>query len=352
MNRSKWSRIFNITVIVLSVVVVLWIVLSTDDLRRVGRELTSLDGRWLAAAFACYGGYLLMESLGLMALVRAQGYRLGLGSAVHLSLTGVFYGYVTPGYSGGQPMEIYHMVRRKIDAGVSLSAVTVRHFFNHLTIVGMTLLLWAANAAFVRAEVGNLTVLIVIGCLMTFANVPLTLAVVLNRPLVERFVRWCIRFLAKHRLCRHPGEWESKAMGTIANCHDAMKALVMRPLQVLAQLVISSVQGLFLMAVPCMVYKALGLSGTAWYQVLTISFLLFVSASYAPLPGATGAQEGGFVVFFEGIFGASAAVGLLIWRFVTFYLCLLLGCADTVFISSREPRPCIRQTAGEEGNSK
>lgn len=66
----------------------------------------------------------------------------------------------------------------------------------------------------------------------------------------------------------------------------------------------------------------------------------------------TPSQEGGFVVFFEGIFGAPAAVGLLIWRFVTCCLCLLVGCADTVFISSREPRPCIRQTAGEEGKNK
>ena len=121
-------------------------------------------------------------------------------------------------------------------------------------------------------------------------------------------------------------------------CHLPLQGLG----RVLLQLVISSVQGLCLMAAPCLVYKALGLSGTAWYHVLTISFLLFVSASYAPLPGATGAQEGGFVVFFAGIFGEEAAVGLLIWRFATFYPCLLIGCADTVFISSREPRPCVR----------
>lgn len=351
LKQGKWSRIFNVSVIVLSVAVVAWIVLRTDDLRYVGEALTNLEWRWLAAAFACYGGYLLADGAGLRSLVRARGYRLRLGTAFHLSLIGVFYGYITPGYSGGQPMQIYHMVRRRIDAGASLSAVTVRHFFNHLTIVGMTLVLWALHGSYVRAELGHLTILIIIGCIMTFANVPLTLAVALNRPLVERFVRWCIRFLARRRLCRHPEAWEEKSMRTIAECHSAMTEVARSPVQVLRQLLISSVQGLCLMAVPYMVYRALGLSGTAWNLVLTVSFLLFVSASYAPLPGATGAQEGGFIVFFDGVFGASAAVGLLIWRFVTFYLCLLVGCADTVFISSREPRPCIRQTAGEEGKN-
>ena len=343
MKQSKWSKLFNAAVIVLSVAMVAWIVLSTDELSRVGEALTNLHPLWLLATFATYGGYLLCEGLGLTVLLRAQGYRMGLGDAVHLSLIGVFYGYITPGYSGGQPMQIYHMVRRKIDAGVSLSAVAARHFFNHLTIVGMTLLLWALHAPYAQTQVGHLTALIVIGLIMTFANVPLTLAVALNRPLVERFVLWCIRFLTKHRLCRHPDKWEHKARETIAECHGALASLVCSPVQLIGQMLISCAQGLCLMAAPVMVYYALGLSGTAWYHVLTISFLLFVSASYAPLPGATGAQEGGFLVFFGGIFGESAAVGLLIWRFVTFYLCLLLGCADTVFISSREPKPCVRQ---------
>lgn len=342
MKQSKWSRIFNASVIVLSVAVVMWIVLSTDDLSRVGEALTSLNPWWLLAAFLSYGGYLLCEALGLTALVRAQGYRLRVGTAFHLSLIGVFYGYITPGYTGGQPMEIYHMVRRRIDAGVSLSAVAARHFFNHLTIVGMTLMLWALNAGFAQEQVGHLTVLIVIGLFMTFANVPITLAVVLNRPLVERLVRWFICLMEKWRICRQPEKWLEKAVHTMDECQQAVAALAKSPWQVLLQLLISSVQGLCLMAAPVMVYYALGLSGTAWYHVLTISFLLFVSASYAPLPGATGAQEGGFVVFFAGIFGENAPVGLLIWRFVTFYLCLLVGCADTVFISSREPRPCVR----------
>ena len=347
MKQSKWSKIFNAAVIVLSVVVVGWILLSTDDLTRVGAALTSLHPGWLAAAFASYGGYLLCEGLGLIALLRPHGYRMGVADAVHLSLIGVFYGYITPGYSGGQPMQVYHMVRRKIDAGVSLSCVAARHFFNHLTIVGMTLLLWVLNASFASMQVGHLTALIVIGLIMTFANVPITLAVVLNRPWVERVTTAFIRLMVKWRLCHHPEKWQEKALHTIAECEGAMASLVRNPRLMLMELLISCLQGLCLMAAPCLVYKALGLGGTAWYHVLTISFLLFVSASYAPLPGATGAQEGGFVVFFSGIYGEAAAVGLLIWRFVTFYLCLLLGCADTVFISSRTPKPCPRQAKEE-----
>ena len=68
------------------------------------------------------------------------------------------------------------------------------------------------------------------------------------------------------------------------------------------------------------------MTGTPWYQVLTISCLLFVSASYTPLPGASGAQEGGFLLYFRGIFkDGTIGLALLIWRFFTFYIYLIVG---------------------------
>lgn len=79
------------------------------------------------------------------------------------------------------------------------------------------------------------------------------------------------------------------------------------------------------------------------YHVLTVSFLLFVSASYTPLPGASGAQEGGFLVYFGSVFtGGTVSVALLVWRFITYYLCLLVGCADSIFTSLRKRVKPIR----------
>ena len=60
--------------------------------------------------------------------------------------------------------------------------------------------------------------------------------------------------------------------------------------------------------------------------MLTLSCLLFVSASYTPLPGASGAQEGGFLLYFRGIFReGTIGRGLLVWRFFTYYLFLIAG---------------------------
>jgi uncharacterized membrane protein YbhN (UPF0104 family) len=68
------------------------------------------------------------------------------------------------------------------------------------------------------------------------------------------------------------------------------------------------------------------MSGTPWYHLMSLAFVLFVSASYTPLPGASGAQEGGFLFYFRGIFtGGTIGLALLTWRFFTYYLFIFVG---------------------------
>lgn len=344
MKQGKWGKIFNLAVILLSLGMVLAITFNNPELSNAWDVLFTLDLRYLALAVACYAGYVLAEGTGLFAFLRMAGFRVKLLSAAHFSFAGMFYANITPSASGGQPMQIYLMAKRGVSAGVATSAMTARYFFNQLMVVLIAVILWLANGEFVSAQLGHLTGLIVLGCVVNFVSVPLIIAVLLNRRMVERLALWIIRFLAKHRLCKKPDVWTTRAQETIAKFHTSLMDLVRRPGHLLVQVLVSTVEMTLLMLVPLLVYKALGLSGTPWYHLLTVSFLLFVSASYTPLPGASGAQEGGFLAYFNGLIPAGTiSVALLVWRFVTYYLCLLLGCADVVITGLRKRRNPIAQ---------
>lgn len=342
LNQSKWSKIISGAVILLSLGMVLYIAFSNQELANTWEVLFTLNPWWLLAALLCYVGYVYAEGAGLFAFLRMEGYRVKMSSAAHFSFAGMFYANITPSSTGGQPMQVYLMAQRKIPAGIATSALTARYFFNQLSVVAITVLLWVLNRDFATAQVGHVAGLIILGCVVNFACVPIIVAIMLNRRLVERIALWGIRFLAKHRLCKNPEKWEQKAMESIAHFHTSLFNLVKRPLHLLIQLVVSVVEMLMMMLVPLMVYKAFGLSGTPVMHILTVSFMLFVSASYTPLPGASGAQEGGFLVYFKGIFtDATLPLALLVWRFATFYVCLLVGCADAIYTSLRKNRKPI-----------
>lgn len=121
---------------------------------------------------------------------------------------------------------------------------------------------------------------------------------------------------------------------------------------------------LSLMGIPVCVYHAFGQTGVTDAQLLAVALMLFVSASYTPLPGASGAQEGGFLLYYQGIFaGGTLRLALLVWRFFTYYLYLLVGIADTIVTAIRRkhhPASGLRRRAKrswrrkkyEKGNSR
>jgi len=339
LNQSKWSKIISGLVILVSLGMVLYIAFSNQELANAWEVLFTLNPWWLMAAFLCYAGYVYAEGTGLFAFLRMEGYRVKLSSAAHFSFAGMFYANITPSSTGGQPMQIYLMAQRKIPAGIATSALTARYFFNQFALVAITAALWLMNRDFAAQQLGHVSGLIILGCVVNFACVPIIVAIMLNRSLVERVAQWGIRFLARRRLCKDPDKWTLRALESIEHFHTSLFDLVRKPVHLLIQLAVSTVEMLCLMLVPLMVYRAFGLSGTPVGHILMVSFMLFVSASYTPLPGASGAQEGGFLVYFKGIFtDATLPLALLVWRFATYYLCLLVGCADAIYTSLRKKR--------------
>ena len=86
-------------------------------------------------------------------------------------------------------------------------------------------------------------------------------------------------------------------------------------------------------------YVGLELNGHTWGQVVTMHLLEYISAAYTPLPGASGAQEAVFSIYFGKIFsGPSTLAGLLLWRFFTYYIAIIGGAVVVIVGGLREGR--------------
>ena len=153
-----------------------------------------------------------------------------------------------------------------------------------------------------------------------------------------------ISLAAKIRLVKDRDAFMEKVNGVLDTYYTAIHDLLRSPAQILLQCMLSGLSMLALTGSTVFVYYAFGLSGTPWYDLLTLGLLLFVSASYTPLPGASGAQEGGFMYYFNGIFpGGTKNLALLIWRFFTYYLFLFVGVV-MVLLERIIPRRRLKET--------
>ena len=62
------------------------------------------------------------------------------------------------------------------------------------------------------------------------------------------------------------------------------------------------------------------------YEVVVSSAFILIIGNFVPIPGGSGGIEYGFIQFFGNfIQGSVLSASLLVWRFITYYLGMILG---------------------------
>ena len=338
----KLKRVLSILFITVSIVVVFLIAFGNEDLTNAWDAIREMRWTWLLAIFMCWVVYTFFDGMNYWCYLRRQGFRISIGRAVNVALIGFYYSNITPGATGGQPMQVNSMRKAGIPVGYGTMAVTIRFITNQTMISVISLVLFLINRDFVYRQLGGAIWFVRIGWLINFAAVPLVLLAAFKRNWIQKFAEFIIGLLVKIHLVRNREVTVSKVTEVLDTYHTALKDLMHAPGQILLQFACSTISLLGLLSTIVFVYYAFGNKGTPWYQLLCLSSLLFISASYTPLPGASGAQEGGFLLYFRGIFTEKTiGLALLVWRFFTFYLFLIVGVFTVVsekIILRREAR--------------
>lgn len=324
--KVNGKKLFSTGLVVASIAAVFMIAFSNSELENAWEALGQLNPLWLLGGFGCWFAYMFFDAFSGWIYLRREGFGIGLGRTVNASLIGFYYSNITPSSAGGQPMQVNSLRKAGIPVGYGTMAATVRLLCNQFAVVTIAMAFWVANREFVARQLGDALWLVRIGWIVNFSTVPLGLMAVYQRNLILRFVLWLIRLGAKLRLIRNQEASTAIATDVLNTYHTALMSLTRAPARMLTQLLCSFLSSGSLFATVYFVYHAFGFSGTPWNHLLTISSLLYVSASYTPLPGASGAQEGGFLLYYQGIIpGDRIGLALLVWRFITYYMFLIVG---------------------------
>ena len=324
--EPRTRKTASILFIVISIAAVFIIAFGNEELADSWHAVRQMNGWWLAGVFACWLVYTFFDGMNYWCYLRRQGFRISIGRAVNVALIGFYYSNITPAATGGQPMQVNSMRKAGIPVGYGTMAVTIRFITNQTMICLISFALYLLNRDFACQKLSGAMWFVRIGWVINFAAVPLVLLAAFKRSWIQKTAEILIGWLNRIHVIRNQDKAISRITGVLDTYHSAFLDLMHTPGQILLQFACSTVSLLGHYFIVFCVYHAFGQSGTPWYQLLTLSSLLYISASYTPLPGASGAQEGGFMFYFNGIFlHGTIGLALLIWRFFTFYLYLIVG---------------------------
>ena len=347
--KPRTKRYLNLALILGTFGIVLYIALRDPDIGSAVKAVRSMAPRWVIGSLACFFVYVLMDAVSVRFFLRNQGFRVPMGYMLYVAMAGQYYSNITPGASGGQPMQVYQLHQKGVPAGIGTSALVMRFFCFQMMLEIFATVGWIVYAPFVREQVGGSMWILIIGYVYNTVVVGSVVVLSLFRPAVRFIVRWAVRLGAKLRLVKNPEKTQKSAARTVDSFHDSMALLLSRPGELLVQLLFGAIQLLALMTVIVCVYHGLGLSGATPGQLITLSVLEFISAAYTPLPGASGAQEGVFSLYFGGLFpGGTLMAGLLLWRFFTYYISLIVGAIVVTVVGLRSGKT-LKQIREEGG---
>ena len=326
-KRVSWKTIFNVSIILFSVGLLIYFCLSENGLIDLLHNASEFDKGWLLMAVLCHLFNIVLDAYLIFRFTRNSVENYSFRSAFKTCMVGQFFSAVTPGASGGQPMQIYLMTKQSVDAGVATSAL-IQKFLVYQT----ALTAYSAFSILICRNLFKDTLGGVIWGLAIFGFITQAFVIVLlllfsfHQRLTRKILVFVFRILGKIRFLRRFQENIKQVETQLVYFHRSNKELYKNRKLVLETYVCCAIQLTAMFIVPYCIYRSFNLSGARVVDMICAQAFVTMASSFVPLPGASGASEGSFYIFF-GLYFTDSTIksAILLWRIITYYLTILIS---------------------------
>jgi len=231
---------------------------------------------------------------------------------------------------------VYQFHKCHVPVGDATAALTIHFHAFQLTLLTADLILFAVYRDFILAQIGPNLPFLIIGFIMTGLIVGVSLLIAFY----QRPIRWLLKVISglmRRFKIGKPDKLEALLSSVADGYYAGMRRLASSGAEIVRQLFVAVVRLILLMSVMYFIYRGLGQFSASFGKLLAMGCMQYTSAAYTPLPGASGAQEGVFSLYFKGLLpGDLMFSGLMAWRFITYYLVLIVGFIVTTAMGMRD----------------
>jgi len=340
--KISTKTFLNLITISLCTGLIIFFIFSKNGLRDFLTHSRSADYKYLLLALAAHICNCFADCIITWQMVRNKYPRYKFFHGLNSTFTGHFFAAVTPGASGGQPMQVYKMVKYGVDAGFASSVLLMKFIIYQIVSTIYTIILFLMKSKFIISRLSSR--LILLFAFLGFAfQLGFTAFVLLAGIKPEPLKKFFALFLPLLQKIKGKNGAESLMQSVNTNIDTFAKSnreAVKKPFRIFLCTVQIILQITFIYSVPYFIYKALVPSGTESFITMFCS-VAFVNAvsSMMPFPGSSGAAEAAFSIFFGTFFTKeSLKSAILIWRTITYYFTVIIEGPLSVSSGSKQRR--------------
>ena len=316
----------NTIFLLLITIVILFFVLK-DDFNNITTTLARMDYKFIIIAIIFWLLSIILKGYVNYKTVNNKK-QISLKEAIKHNVITQFFNGITPFSSGGQPMEIYMLTEHGI-SGAKATTITIQNFiFYQVALVLYGLLAVTYNAIFhIFPKVPLLGKLTLIGFLINTLVAIALFVKTFSPKFTKKVTNIIIKLLVKLKIIKDEKKTAEKWNLKLEEFHSSAKVLRKRKLLFIEGVIINLISLTCLYIVPLfIVYSLHNYTSLNIADTLTSSAYVLIIGAFVPIPGASGGIEYGFLKFFGNfITGTNLSAILIIWRFITYYLGLIIG---------------------------
>ena len=332
---SRKSKLLYTAFIVAVLAAVIIIGEHNGDFGASLRAMTGIPKRYTLLCVLCVVGGIAMQAASTASLLGTMGHALPFPRLLVTALLGEFYAFITPGASGGQPMQIVQLRRWGAPVADATTALVTHYVCYHGVLLVMDVALGLMYRPFVAANLGANFPFLAIGFLFNLG----LLVGALMLSFCQKPIRWLLtrvtRLMVRLRL-GDPDRLSERFSNTADAFYTGIRFIIRHRSELFRQVLFAVGRLLCMTSVFYFICRGLGQPGEGYGSLIALGAMQYTSAGYTPLPGASGAQEGIFSLYFGKLLpGDLLLSGLLAWRFITYYLVLVVGGVAAVWPKRR-----------------
>ena len=329
MKKSKYLNGFIFSVIITTIIISFFTIMS--GVKQNIEELKNFSIKFAFFSMLIITLKWLVETLILKLSLFEERKKITFLKLFKIIILGQFFNYLTPFYTGGQPLQVYYLSKEKINPSVATASILYKSMFFQIVMV----LMGFVSLQYSYHLNSYIFIVLISGILLNGFVVFLILLFSLNASLSKKTVKKTTLFLKKIKLLKDPQKHMDEIMKKVEEFVSFFKKNSKNYFSLFSIFVLSIVQLLLYVFTSIMILNGFGIRLNL--DLFFRSLILDIGSSVVPTPGTSGGAEG----FYYLIFSNKASIyilntSVLIWRLTTYYFVLFTG--SLVFINSKKSR--------------
>ncbi len=335
--------IYNLSIVLVSSIAIVILILKEKGLTFFVDQLSNLKLFWIFGSIFLMFLYWIFESLALSVTTSFLNKKISFKESITITMVEQLFNSITPFSSGGQPAQIIYMSKNGFNIGKASSIILLKFIVYQSVFTVYCLIVVLRYYHYFCSKISILFTITFLGLTIHISLILITLFFSFNKKTAKKSMEFIFFILKKASFFKIKEDRISDFENSLDKFYDNIMLLKNNPKLLLKISVLVFFQLTSYFLIPYFICNSLGEYHLNVFIFFAASVFVATIISIVPLPGSVGGAESGFYLFFEPLLDKSIVIiAILVWRFITYYSCLILG-SLVVIMSSSKKHPSFRE---------